>query len=113
LNYLYASSYIVFCDTLCKNFDFPYYFSDRLFEVSGRGGFIIFPYIKGIKDHFDIGNEIVTYQLGNFDELMTKIDYYLRNDSEREAIRLAGHERTKKEHTYKHRLTTLLNTIFQ
>lgn len=112
LNNLYASAKIVIGDTLCKNFDYPFYFSDRLFEVTGRGGFMIFPYIKGLEDHFEIGKEIVTYQFGNFDDLMTKIDYYLTHDEEREAIRLAGHECTKREHTYTHRLTTLLNTIF-
>lgn len=112
LNNLYASTNIIIGDTLCKNFDYPFYFSDRLFEVTGRGGFMIFPYIKGLEDHFDIGKEIVTYQYNNFDELMSKIDYYLRNDSERESIRLAGFERTKLEHTYRHRLETILKTIF-
>lgn len=112
LNNLYASAKIVIGDTLCKNFDYPYYFSDRLFEVTGRGGFMIFPYIKGLEDHFEIGKEIVTYQFNNFGELKEKIDYYLAHNEEREAIRLAGHERTKREHTYTHRLTTLLNTIF-
>lgn len=112
LNRLYQQTKIVIGDTLCKNFDYPFYFSDRLFEVTGRGGFMIFPYIKGLEAFFEIGKEIVTYQFGNFGELKEKIDYYLTHNEEREAIRLAGHERTKREHTYRHRLTTLLNTIF-
>lgn len=111
LNKVYSYSKIVIGDTLCKNFNYPFYFSDRLFEVTGRGGFLIFPYIKGVEDHFVIGKELVTYEFNNFDDLKTKIDYYLERDDEREKIRLAGHERTKKDHTYTQRLKQLLNII--
>jgi spore maturation protein CgeB len=32
-------------------------------------------------------------------------------EGEREAIRLAGHERTKSEHTYAHRWQSILETL--
>jgi hypothetical protein len=112
LNNLYASAKIVIGDTLCKNFDYPAYFSDRLFEVTGRGGFMIFPNITGLDNFFHINRELITYDYNRFDQLKAKIDYFLENWTEREMVRLAGHERTKREHTYRHRLTTLLNTIF-
>lgn len=111
LNELYASSKIIIGDTLCKGFDYPYYFSDRLFEVPGRGGFMIFPYIKGLEDNFEIGNEIVTYDFNDFDGLKRKIDFYLEANSRREGIRLAGHERTKRDHTYTDRLQTILAVV--
>lgn len=111
LNQMYANTKIAVGDTLCINFDYPYYFSDRLFETTGRGGFLIFPYIKGIEDCFEIDKEIVTYEFGNFDQLKEKIDYYLTHDEEREAIRKAGHERTKRDHTYLKRWEAIIKEL--
>jgi spore maturation protein CgeB len=65
-----------------------------MFEALGRGGFLIFPHIEGIRSHYT-ENELVTYEYGNFTELKQKIDYYIEHDEERELIRKAGHERTK------------------
>lgn len=113
LNQLYSSAKIVIGDTLCKDFIYPYYFSDRLFEVVGRGGFMIFPYIKGLEEMFKIDYEIVVYPFGDFEALKTIIDYYLEHDEEREVIKLAGQQRVLKEHTYTNRLQTMLDTIFQ
>ena len=116
LNRLYASSKIVIGDTLCKDFEYPYYLSDRIFETTGRGGFIIHPYIKGIEGLFKIGDrvgearEIVTYPFNNMEYLQYAIDYYLENENERELIRQAGFERTKKDHTYTNRLRYLIET---
>lgn len=122
LNQLYADSKIVIGDTLCKDFKYPYYLSDRIFETTGRGGFIIHPYIEGMEDLFNLGGidndyfnmgemEVATYDFGNFEYLKYAIDYFLHNEDEREAIRLRGHERTKNEHTYHHRLSYILETI--
>lgn len=111
LNHVYSTSKVAVGDTLCINYDYPYYFSDRLFESTGRGGFTIFPYIKGIEDNFKIGEEIVCYKFNDFDDLQEKINYYLTHDDEREKIRIAGHERTKKDHTYKNRWQIILGDI--
>jgi hypothetical protein len=111
LNRVYASSKVAVGDTLCIGFDYPYYFSDRLFESTGRGGFTIFPYIKGIEDNFVIDKEIVTYEFGNFDQLKDKIDYYLMNPEEREEIRQAGHNRTYRDHTYVERWKTIFKEL--
>lgn len=111
LNKMYQNSKIAIGDTLCLGFDYPYYFSDRLFESTGRGGFTIFPYIQGIEDYFEIGKEIVTYEFGDFDNLKFLIDYYLEHDKERELIRKAGFLRTKKDHTYTKRWQQILKEL--
>lgn len=111
LNRLYSSSKIAVGDTLCLNFDYPYYLSDRVFETTGRGGFLLMPYIEGIEDLFEIGKEIVTFKFGDFGDLKSKIEYYLINDDERESIRLAGFERAKKDHSYKSRWIKILEEI--
>lgn len=107
LNNLYASAKIVIGDTLCKNFNYPWYSSDRLFEVTGRGGFLIYPYITGLEEWFDM-DEIASYDFGNFDQLKSQIDFYLVHEPERERMKIAGFNRAKSEHTYRHRLTELL-----
>jgi hypothetical protein len=111
LNQIYADAKIAIGDTLNIGFAYPYYFSDRLFEQSGRGAFQIFPYIKGIEDLYVDKKEIVLYEHGNLDDLKQKIDYYLAHADEREAIRRAGFERTKKDHTYKHRWQEILTEL--
>lgn len=111
LNQLYASSKIVIGDTLCKDFTDSYYYSDRAFETTGRGGFLIHPYIPGITDHFIDRKEIVLYSYGNFKQLENLVKYYLEHDDQREAIRLAGFERTKSNNTYTQRMQTMLSVL--
>lgn len=114
LNKLYASSKIVVGDTLCLNFDYPDYWSDRVYETLGRGGFLIHPYIQGMERHFDSSKHLQFYQYGDFDELKTHIDWYLRPENAhwREAFRKAGHEHVKTHHTYTNRWETILDTVF-
>ena len=111
LNKIYAQSKVAVGDSLNINFNYPYYTSDRLFESTGRGGFTIYPCIVGLEEYFEDESEIVFYKHGNLEDLKTKIDKYLDADLERERIRLSGHERTKKEHTYVHRWATIMNEL--
>lgn len=110
LNKTYAQSKIAVGDSLNIDFNYPYYSSDRLFESTGRGGFTIYPRIKGLEEYFT-EEEIVWYEHGNLKDLKQKIDYYLTHDDEREAIRLRGHERTKRDHTYVNRWKTILEEL--
>lgn len=112
LNKLYASTKIVVGDSLCKDFKDTYYWSDRVYETLGRGGFIIHPYIVGLDEEFEDKKTIVYYEYGNWQQLKEKIDYYLEHDEEREAIRIAGHEFVKQNCTYTQRLQQMLYTIF-
>jgi hypothetical protein len=112
LNVLYSNTKVVVGDSLCLGFDHPYYWSDRVYETIGRGGFIIHPYIKGMEEEFTDGKTIVFYEFGNWNQLKQKIDYYLEHDEEREQIRRAGHEFVKKNCTYTQRLERMLSIIF-
>ena len=111
LNRIYAKSKIAVGDSLNIDFNYPYYTSDRLFESTGRGGFTIYPRIKGLEEYFIDGEEIVFYEHGNLEDLKSKIDKYLDDNSTRELIRLNGHERTKQEHTYIHRWATIMKEL--
>ena len=107
LNRIYARSKVAVGDSLNIGFNYPYYTSDRMFESTGRGGFTIYPAIKGLEDLFQ-PTELVLYEHGNLEDLKTKIDYYLSHDAEREQIRMLGHKKTKNHHTYVNRWTTIL-----
>lgn len=126
LNDLYASVKVIVGDTLCLNFDHPNYFSDRLFETTGRGGFLIFPEIDGIRDCFNTddwddidcrmmtnssNDELITYGFENFGNLRNAIDKALANEVARESIKLNGHERTKRDHTYTNRANEIFDIL--
>ena len=111
LNNLYASAKIVVGDTLCKNFNYPWYSSDRLFEVAGRGGFLIYPKIHGLETMYAPADEVVYYDLGNIVSLRQHIDYYLLFPEIRKMAIERAMIRTKSEHTYTHRMQTILKTL--
>lgn len=110
LNKVYSQTKVVIGDTFSPNFDYPYYFSDRMQETLGRNGFMIFPHITGVRDNYT-QDELICYEFNDFVDLKNKIDYYLTHDAEREKIRKAGFERTKKDHTYLKRWETILKTL--
>jgi hypothetical protein len=111
LNDLYASAKVVVGDSLCKNFTHENYWSDRLYETTGRGGFLIFPYIKGIEDEYELGEELITYTFDDWAELRAAIDFYIMNDTRRKQILAAGMARTKRDHTYEVRLKKMLSIV--
>ncbi len=127
LNDLYASVKIVVGDTLCLNFNHPDYFSDRVFETTGRGGALIMPEIQGLQDCFAYQDftttnkgrpqEISTYTFDNFSSvgngLKRAIDFALDNPDKTDAMRIAGHERTKKDHTYTNRVKEMFEILKQ
>lgn len=108
LNQVYADAKVVVGDSTCINFEYPYYWSDRVPETLGRGGFLIHPYIVGMGDHFEDDVHLKYYQYGDFEQLKGLIDYFLKNKEEREAIRVQGHYHVKDKHTYKHRWAHIL-----
>lgn len=111
LNLLYASTKIVIGDTLCPNFDYPSYWSDRVYETLGRGGFIIHPYIQGMELEFTDREHLVFYEYNNFGQLKELIDYYLEHHKERERIRKNGHDLVKSKYTYTNRWQTILKEL--
>ena len=48
LNRVYASAKVVVGDTLCIDFTYPHYWSDRIYETTGRGGMIVHPFIRAL-----------------------------------------------------------------
>lgn len=82
----------------------------RTFEINGCAAFQLSDVRAELNRFYVPGSEIETY--ASPEELMEKLDYYLRHEEERREIALRGYERTIREHTYAHRLYRLLETVF-
>ena len=87
------------------------YWSDRIPETLGRGGFLLHPDTPGLRVAFPLGT-LVTWPLGDFTELSDLIDYYLRHRDERETIAAAGKQHVAAHHTYEIRMQHLFATVF-
>lgn len=110
LNRLYAETKVVVGDTLCPQFRYPYYTSDRAYEVLGRGGFLIHPRITGMDEELTDAH-LAHYTFNDWAGLKRTIDHYLAADDEREAIRRAGHEKVKADCTYTNRLAQIFEIL--
>ena len=107
LNNLLATLKITISDSVYS----PNYWSNRIYEMIGRGGFTVQFRIEGLEKEFEEFKHFIPYKLGNFKDLKQKIDYYLENDEDREKIRKAGFDYCHKNHTYTHRVKELLRML--
>ncbi len=110
LNELYQSTKVVVGDSIMADRS-RMYTTDRIFETTGRGGFIIYPHIDWLVSIF--GSSVPTFKVGDTEGLNKLIDYYLdeNNASEREQYRLQAHEITKTAHTYTQRLSAIVDLL--
>jgi hypothetical protein len=81
----------------------------RDFEAPMSGAFYMVEYMEELEEFFEVGREIVCYT--DVDDLVEKCLYYLSHDSERERIRLAGHERALRDHSWQRRFTTVFEQV--
>ena len=91
----------------------PSYWSNRLYETLGRGGFMIHPYTPEIENEFVEDEECVYYDRWNFEQLCSLIDYYVdeANEGKRQSIIKKGMERVKNDHTLLNRCKELLEVV--
>ncbi len=84
--------------TVGKNDDI-YILKGRDFEVPLTGSFYITGYHGELKEYFDIEKDIETYK--SKEELLEKIQYYLKNEEKREKIAECGYEKCLNNYTAK------------
>lgn len=104
LNKLLRSVKVVVGDSLPGD----YYWSNRLYEQRGRGGFLLHPATVGMDQEFIIGEELVVFPRHDMNALKTTIDYYCTHNDEREKIRKCGFDRCP---TYRDRIIELFSHI--
>ena len=105
LNNLYATAKVVVGDHCFAGV--PRYSSDRLYETTGRGGFIIYPETEGVTEEIP---GLVTYKPQDMRDLVAKINYWLADENQAERIRRRNeaHQWVKKNATYTNRMQQLL-----
>ena len=108
LNDLYARAKVCIGDHIFAGE--PRYCSDRLFETTGRGGFLLYPETEGITENIP---GLVTYKAQDTDDLFQKIDYYLNplHETERLHRRLETMNWVREYGTYTHRLSRILEIV--
>lgn len=106
---LYASVKIVVGDS-CLAGGIGRYWSDRIPETLGRGGFLIHPDVAGLEIEYP---GLITYPLDDFEELGRLVDYYLREDFHRKEIARVARQWVLDGHTYQHRMRRLLEEVKQ
>jgi hypothetical protein len=104
LNKLYANSKIVIGDSVYS----PFYWSNRVVETLGRGGFLIHPDVPGLKDEYPY---LVTYKHGDFADLKSKIDYYLLHEDDPKELVLKNFEWVKNNYTMDKKCAELLSKL--
>lgn len=81
----------------------------RCFEAAGVGAFQMVDWRPGLEQLFKDGEELVAFR--NIKDLKEKIDYWLPRMDERRTIGEAAMRRAHAEHTYRHRLEMLFETL--
>lgn len=79
----------------------------RVFEVPGAGGFLLTQTADHLDRYYRLGEEIVAFD--SADQLIERVRHFLAHPQERDRIAIAGHERTRREHSYSRRLESLLD----
>ncbi len=78
----------------------------RVMDILGAGGFVLTNYCPETAELFQEDKEVVMFRTP--EELMEKVEYYLKNDMEREEIARKGHEKVMKCYTYEKKIKELL-----
>lgn len=81
----------------------------RDFEIPMSGGLYLTEHSPELERVFKPGKEILTYK--TFDELVTKIQYFLAHPDEADTIRKAGALRARAEHSWKMRFEKIFRLM--
>ncbi len=81
----------------------------RVWDILAVGGFCLTNYQPELEEYFEIGKDLDVYH--DLDELMKKIEFYLKNEESRIRIAINGYKKVRKYHTYSARLTEILKWI--
>lgn len=106
----YASVKVVVGDS-CGVGGRGYYWSNRIPETLGRGGFLLHPAVKGMEDHYADGEHLVTYKAGDARGLKLIIDRWLQDPDGRDRISNAGMKRVLERDTFETRMAEVCEQV--
>ena len=76
----------------------------------GSGGFLLSNFQSDFLEAFIPGEDFDYYE--SKEDLLSKIDYYLTHEKERQEIASNGHRKITGSHTYRHRIRTMIALAF-
>ncbi len=83
--------------------------NQRVFDVPAAGGFLLTDYKAQLPELLEVGKEVICYR--HPEEIPELARYYLESSRAREAVVARGRARILREHTYVHRLKTMVEVI--
>lgn len=82
----------------------------RVIDILGAGGFVLSNYQPELEEYFTYGEDIVWFDCP--DDLMEKIEYFLKHDELREQIAQKGHDTASHIFTYERILPKMFTEVF-
>jgi spore maturation protein CgeB len=87
----------------------PQQIKGRNFEIPGCRGFLLTGLAENLEEYYLPGREVDVFT--TVEDLVSKIQFYLDNETERQRMAQAGYVRTMAEHTYEKRFNDILATM--
>jgi hypothetical protein len=109
MNDFYRSAKVTIGDSLCFDKENARYWSDRVYEATGRNGLLVMPQINALQD--DFGDSLLMYPWGDWETLERMIADLLADEQRRNELRAAGRAHTSRHHTYNNRVHELLEIV--
>lgn len=81
----------------------------RVWDILGNGGFLITNYQQELFEYFIPDEDFVYYT--DYDDLVKKVEYYLKYDDERCRIAHNGCVKVRSEHTFRKRFEQILEVL--
>ena len=82
----------------------------RAMDILGNGGFLLSNYQTDFLQHFEPDVDFVYYD--SKEDLLDKIDFYLKHDDIRKSIAQSGHKKVLTNHSFDNIISEILNISF-
>lgn len=83
--------------------------NQRVFDVPACGAFLLTDHQEALGEAFEIGVEVIAFE--HEGEIPDRVRYYLKNPVMRQAVGERGRQRVLREHTYRHRLNSIVEQM--
>lgn len=87
------------------------YWSNRVFEVIGRGGFCVHPAVPALVDMLPEGLGVAYFEPGDWEAMTTAIEQWTADNDGRAAAIAAGQAFVREHHSYTSRMSHMLDTM--
>lgn len=81
----------------------------RVFDIMGSKGFLLTNYQEEMLQYFEPGVDFVYYE--NYEDLLSKAEYYLTHEEERLAIAENGYQKVCEEHSLEMRIREMIEVV--